>query len=302
MVKVSIITPTYNRAHFIGRCIDSVLMQTVSDWELIVIDDGSVDNTEEIVSSYVSRDARIKYFKIENGGPGNARNVGFDKSSGQYITYLDSDDEYFPNKIAAQLELFQTSPVPNLGVVSCGKKNYRDDVFESQWVPSLRGNILDELLRKKITVGATTSFLMVKREVYATGARWSLIPSANDFDFLVQVCMKYNFDHVPLPLVKMNHHSGPRVFTDAGASKSYDILYSKYQDIITKKPKVHQGFLDKYIFMKYRNGDFAEAKRILQKHYPRKTLSRYLWKLVLSGKNDARSLRFRVIYRLIKRL
>lgn len=90
MSKVSVVTPTYNRDKYIKKCIDSILNQTLSDIELILVDDGSTDNTSNIVSTY--NDPRLKYFKRENHGIGASRNFGIDKSSGEYILFVDSDD------------------------------------------------------------------------------------------------------------------------------------------------------------------------------------------------------------------
>ena len=89
-MKLSIIIPTYNRSKYISKCIDSVLSQTYKNIEIIVIDDGSTDNTEEIIKNF--NDKRIKYFKNTNHGIGYSRNFGLDKATGDYIFFLDSDD------------------------------------------------------------------------------------------------------------------------------------------------------------------------------------------------------------------
>ena len=93
--KVSIIIPTYNRAHLIGETLDSVLAQTYQNWECIIVDDGSSDHTDEIVGDYVKKDSRFKYYHRPDehlpGGNG-ARNYGFKISQGEYVNWLDSDD------------------------------------------------------------------------------------------------------------------------------------------------------------------------------------------------------------------
>jgi glycosyltransferase involved in cell wall biosynthesis len=91
----SIIIPTYNRAHIIGKAIDSVLSQTFTDFELIIVDDGSTDNTQNVVTSI--GDNRIQYFKQENKGVCAARNTGIKIATSEYITFLDTDDEVLPN-------------------------------------------------------------------------------------------------------------------------------------------------------------------------------------------------------------
>ncbi len=93
MSKFSIITPTYNRAKLLPRAIESVLRQDFTDWEMIIVDDGSTDETASVVEKYLKKDGRVKYFRKPNGGVGSARNLGVEKSSGDYLIFLDSDDE-----------------------------------------------------------------------------------------------------------------------------------------------------------------------------------------------------------------
>jgi len=105
---VSIITPTYNCAKFIGRTIDSVLKQTYTNWEMIIVDDASKDNTEEIVLNY--KDPRIKYIKLEkNAGPANARNKSMQEAKGKYIAFLDSDDIWMPEKLEKQIKFMKVN-------------------------------------------------------------------------------------------------------------------------------------------------------------------------------------------------
>ena len=102
---VSIITPTYNSEHFISVTIQSVQNQTYSNWELIIIDDCSTDTTAEIINAAIKSDARIKlYILTKNEGTGVARNYGVDKAKGSYISFLDSDDLWMPNKLERQLD------------------------------------------------------------------------------------------------------------------------------------------------------------------------------------------------------
>ena len=93
----SIIIPTYNRAQLIAKAIESVLQQTFSDWELIIVDDGSTDNTKDVVQSY--SDKRIIYLHQKNAERSEARNNGIRNANGQYICFLDSDDYYMPDRL-----------------------------------------------------------------------------------------------------------------------------------------------------------------------------------------------------------
>lgn len=92
MCKISIITPVYNVEQFIGECIESVLMQDMSDFELILVDDGSKDDSLSICREYAKKDSRIKVYSKENGGVSSARNLGIQKSEGEYLCFIDSDD------------------------------------------------------------------------------------------------------------------------------------------------------------------------------------------------------------------
>lgn len=104
-MKVSIITPCYNSERYIKQTIISVQNQTLSDWELIVVDDGSTDNSANIVSQISEIDNRIKLIKKENGGSASARKLGLSLARGKYIQFLDADDTIDPNKLQYQVTL-----------------------------------------------------------------------------------------------------------------------------------------------------------------------------------------------------
>lgn len=102
MPKVSVIIPSYNRANYISEAIDSVLNQTYQDFEIIVIDDGSTDNTKEVLSKY---DNKIRYLYQKNSGASAARNLGINKAIGEYISFLDADDIWLPFKLKSQIDI-----------------------------------------------------------------------------------------------------------------------------------------------------------------------------------------------------
>lgn len=106
MPKISIIIPTYNRAVLLPRAIQSVINQTFKDWELIIVDDGSTDTTKEVIEEFIKKDQRIKYLWEPNSGwASKPRNLGIQNAQGEYITFLDSDDEYLPNNLIRHLEI-----------------------------------------------------------------------------------------------------------------------------------------------------------------------------------------------------
>jgi glycosyltransferase involved in cell wall biosynthesis len=106
----SVVLCTFNRARLVRRAIESVLTQSFKDWQLLIIDDGSTDHTQDIVQEYIARDPRIMYSFASNQGPAMARNRGIMFSAGRYITFIDSDDEYLSHHLASRHELLQTRP------------------------------------------------------------------------------------------------------------------------------------------------------------------------------------------------
>ncbi len=144
---VSIIIPVYNTSKYLRECVDSVLNQTYSDVEVLLIDDGSTDGSSEICDEYVKQDERIKCFHIENGGVSRARNVGLKNVRGDYICFLDSDDYYAGSYVGSMIEAVKEQ---NADVVICnhydvneqGEFLYASDITE--------GYISKEVLYQKI--------------------------------------------------------------------------------------------------------------------------------------------------------
>jgi teichuronic acid biosynthesis glycosyltransferase TuaG len=105
---VSIVTPVYNIGNFLKETVDSVLTQSYKNWELLLIDDNSSDDSADIIRMYEKKDSRIKGFYLpENKGAGNSRNVGLDNADGEYIAFLDSDDLWLPDKLEQQVNFFK---------------------------------------------------------------------------------------------------------------------------------------------------------------------------------------------------
>src|ERR1700756_4754280 len=103
---ISVVIPSYNHEKFIARCVDSVLAQTYGDWELIVIDDGSRDSSNEMLAAYAARDSRITHLQQENRGAHATINRGLALAKGDILTILNSDDEFHPNRFERCLAEF----------------------------------------------------------------------------------------------------------------------------------------------------------------------------------------------------
>ena len=123
MAKVSVIIPTYNRAEYVTHAIDSVLAQTYTDYEIIVVDDGSADNTKDVLLPYMDR---IRYIYQENAGLSAARNTGIKAAKGDWIAFLDSDDEWLPGKLAVQMRAVERHPQLVAHLINVNLTKYND--------------------------------------------------------------------------------------------------------------------------------------------------------------------------------
>src|SRR5271155_5458206 len=111
MAKVDVIIPAFNAAHYLPAAIDSVVSQTFEDWRILLIDDGSTDNTAEVVAPYLKRlGPKLKYIKKANGGLPAARNTAIRNSSAEFLALLDADDMWLPCRLAELLECFKDRP------------------------------------------------------------------------------------------------------------------------------------------------------------------------------------------------
>ncbi len=113
---VSIIVPIFNTGNFLSRCLNSIITQTYSNIEVILVNDGSTDNSEIVCKEYVEKDSRIKYFYKENSGVSATRNLGLDNATGEYFTFCDSDDEYYPYTIQTLLDVYNADKTTEFAI------------------------------------------------------------------------------------------------------------------------------------------------------------------------------------------
>ena len=235
MPKVSVIIPTYNYGQYIARAIDSVLNQTYQDFELIVVDDGSTDNTEEIIRT--KQNDKIRYFYQENKGAPSARNKGIEESKGKYTAFLDADDEWFPSKLEKQIEKFQKASA-RVGLVYSGLiyiwKENEDKAIKI--VPTLRGNIFVSFL--KVTVLGSPTPLIKKNCFQKAGLFDERLPSCQDWDMWLRISKYYEVDYVPEILAK--HYIHKNQITEKFENKIHgrEIMIEKYHDYLLKYPLI----------------------------------------------------------------
>lgn len=197
---ISAIIPTFNRAGLLGRAIRSVLAQTFQDWELLVVDDASEDHTKQVVFDF--QDPRICYLRRDtNGGGGAARNTAIRAARGQYLAYLDSDNEMLPKRLEEQLQVFENSKLENLGVVTCGILIVDSDPPRVN-LPLVRGKVFDDLLTMRAGVW-DTNCIMVKHTSGSSEILWDeTFTAGEDRDYLLRFTRRYQLDFTDQVLVQ----------------------------------------------------------------------------------------------------
>ncbi len=259
---VSVIIPTYNRAHLIGRAIQSVLNQTYQDLEVIVVDDGSTDNTEEIVKNF--SDFRIRYLRHEeNRGAAAARNTGIKAARGKYIAFQDSDDEWLPEKLEKQMKVFVNAP-EKVGIVYTDMwritKNKRKYYFSSPMITPEDRIIYKQALDYKVmNIGIGTA--VVKREVFKkVGMFDGKFPRFIDLEFFIRVSKHYYFYHLGEPLVNyFEADNGISTKTKSSIKAQKLILEKYFKDIERDKKVLARHYLGIAVAL-CKNGEIEEGE------------------------------------------
>ena len=201
---VSVIIPSYNRRDTIVMAIHSVQIQTYKNLEIIVVDDGSTDDTMEIINKIRNQDPRLFLFQHEkNKGANAARNTGIGKAHGEYIAFLDSDDEWLPNKISKQLNVFNSNS--NVDIVFTGyyERGYPSKKISRKWIPS-NSTKLSTLYCENYL--GTTSSVMYKSSVLRQSNGFNEnLPSAQDWDLYLRTVNSDNFYIIEEPLLNHMH-------------------------------------------------------------------------------------------------
>jgi O-antigen biosynthesis protein len=198
---VTVIIPTYNRADLLPRAIESVRAQTYTHWELFVVDDASTDTTPDVVGRIV--DSRVHYVRhSENRGGSAARNTGLAQAQGDYIAFLDSDDEWLPTKLEKQIGRF-AQLAPEVGLVYTGALIVRDNDVQKRQMPVYRGQLFRKLLLENVVIGGGSS-PMIKRVVLRIVQSFDEnLPARQDIDFWLRIARYYLIDYVDEVLVVM---------------------------------------------------------------------------------------------------
>ncbi|OQY97646.1 MAG: hypothetical protein B6D35_14535 [Candidatus Brocadia sp. UTAMX2] len=203
---VSVIVPTYNSARFLPESVGSILAQTYHPYEIIVVDDGSTDNTKEVLQPFMQR---IKCIHLEqNKGSPTARNIGIQAARGAYIAFIDGDDLWFPEKL--QTDIGHFSQHPDISMVyskhlNIDEKGVVSDDAVKKRLPS--GKIFIQLFSEQNFI--LTSSVVVRKEVFeATGLFDEQLFNCQDWDMWLRIAFSFQVAGINKPLVKYRHNPG----------------------------------------------------------------------------------------------
>ena len=293
---VSVIIPCYNGGKYLAETLDSVSMQSYTNWECIVADDGSTDNSKTITESYIQKESRFKYVYHVNAGPSAARNLGIKASKGEYLLFLDSDDLIEKDKLKRQVEVFREFPSTDLvygdmkyftktpdGKISL--KENTDIYWKNGRISGKGDEIIPVLLKGNIMVVDSP---LIKRTVFDKIGLWDTeIWFNEDWDVWTRCAisgLSFQFDDAENTDTLVRDHEDSRsrdifkMFTHGlKVCLKIDevVITRKYKNIIRPRIYFHQHFLDKGLLAKHA-ADKSQALTMATNLYRETNLVHYL--------------------------
>jgi glycosyltransferase involved in cell wall biosynthesis len=252
MPLVSVIIPTYQRANLLRYSLQSVLSQTIADFEVLVVDDGSTDETHLVVQKF--GDDRVRYIRHPcNLGGSAARNTGIEHAKGHYVAFQDSDDEWLPSKLEKQLEAFGILP-DGIGAVYCkyqklhqGRKGkVGGESFDRRRL--LHHNFID------------TPTLLVHRECLCEDRFDERLPRRQDWELCLRLARRYEFVFLDEVLVLSRETPYSITSNRADLLEAYQLILEKHYDLIRKSPRALAEFHYVIGTLQAGEGQWSEAR------------------------------------------
>ena len=299
--NISVIIPTYNRAHLIAKAISSVLDQTYHDFELIVVDDGSTDNTMEVINGF--NDPRIRYIRHDkNKGAAAARNTGIKAAIGSYIAFQDSDDEWLPDKLEKQLQAFNDAS-PKVGVVYSGVWRIVEGnkiIYTGYPDKKKEDGDLHYSLLKKGTIYLQSA--MIKKECFDKAGMFDEeIPAAEDWELWIRISKYYHFKYVKEPLTQIYYTPGSLATEIDKNVIAFQLILMKHQSDLKRDRRLFSDYLLSIGSYLCANRHFREGKNYLMQSLRLNPLNILaLRSMVVSFLGEDAYLKVVAIYRKIK--
>ncbi|WP_062297797.1 glycosyltransferase family 2 protein [Nostoc piscinale] len=280
MPKVSVIIPTYQRSHLVGQAIESVLAQTYCNYEIIVVNDGSTDNTEEILAQYADQVIAIHQ---DNRGTAAARNAGIRVSQGQYLAFLDDDDLWEPQKLEKQIPLLETDS--SIGLV------YTDMVIFNE-AGILPGTYLNGFVPPQTVTPLTLLHgnffpmptIIIRRVCWEQlGGFDESLRSSEDYDLWLRIVEEWAVGYVNEPLARYCRHSENSKQLSQNTETMLLTTLCVKEAAFQRNPylqRLQPKYRDSCLRPEYlelanfytQNGDLAKAKAVLDRYQPDKSV------------------------------
>jgi|GEM_PF-712449 len=283
--RFSVVVPTRNRRELLERALESVLAQSCQDFELLVVDDGSTDDTAEYLRALRNGEPRLRAYRLDlHRGVSAARNRAIAEARAPYITFLDDDDEWLPTLLERTRECLQTAP-DSVGFCWSGVRKVRDAT----------GEVIQELVWREsdrsdpdvhLTVG--TGFgLTVRRTCFEqVGVFDAELRAGVDFELLIRLGSRFDHRAIPEPLVVVHLHDGPQLTgVSRSRAESYERILAKHPDLPRRHPRFSRGFRRKTAYLWLQLGERSRGRR-------------HLWRNLREAPFDTRSWRALVAFEL----
>lgn len=292
MYQISVIIPAYNAEKTILQTLDSVQKQTFSNFEIIVINDGSTDRTLELLQSI--QDERLKIFSYENGGLPVARNRGIERATGDFFAFLDADDLWTPDKLELQLAALQKHPEAGVAYSWTYNMNEQGQLLHPV-EPRFEGDVYNNLLLYNFLSNGSNP--LIRRQAIQSIGEFDTNPalkSVEDWDYWLRLALKWHFVLVPKHQVFYRRSStsmSSKIQTMKQANinvieKAFSRAPQKNQSLKKQSlSNIYQYYVE--VYLENMNSHLAEIDRVLQnlwqaiRLYPLCLLSRYTQMLVL---------------------
>lgn len=273
---MSAIITTFNRSGYCKQAIESVLAQTYTNFELLVLDNSSSDDTEAVVTSF--NDDRIRYIRHEPLNIAQARNLGWQRARGRYVGFLDDDDRWLPNKLEAQLKVFEDADREPALVYGGFIKINQDNESIGHHAPVLKGMILKELIEQYDAFTGSASNPIIRKDVIEELNGYDeRVVTGEDWEFYMRLAERYSIDYTDEMVLEIRQHAGPRLGDKLKEAAELELhVYNQYRIIFDETPWLASFYFQKIGGKYIRSGEKRLGRSYLRKAvqvYPRNVLA-----------------------------
>jgi len=268
--EVDVVIPVFNGQDYILQALRSVEGQTLRPRSIIVVNDGSTDGTEGIILAFREKcTCNIEYVKRPNCGVNAARNAGIERAKGQYVAFLDADDEWLPNKLEEQAKVLQRSEFKNVGVVYC-RYSVMDEAGNSKasycvFDPKMRGRIFHDLLKRNMIAGSGSAVLARRDCFERVGNFDENLRGAEDWDMWLRLAETFEFDYADEVLVKIRQHRSSVQRQSVSFFVKRLAFYNKWSERLPAGHPVFRGWEQVLVGMILKGGP-AKLIRLCNQH------------------------------------